>query len=355
MVHRRSREKLLLLVIAACLLPLHAALNVSSIDQCAPLSPRKTPVTGVTDLRADDIKVIGGLGDSIMAGFAMMGINEAGTGIVNFSSVTEFRGHSYAVGGDKGAVTVPNFLKHYSKSVKGASVGSHIVSYCGADTCLAVYRPLRDNLNAAQSGAVAKNLQTELDYLISRMKTYLGINYRNDWKLITIQIGSNDQCGYCNSGTKDDVTVEKYGAYVEAAIERIKQNIPKVLVNLLGTFEVSAVFPLTEGQAYCRPRHNDSSTILNRSMCSCSDSEENLRKMDELSAGYNEKLRAIAEKYKAVDGATFGVVYRPMPINIGSFPIDALSNLDCFHPSQKGHNWVAKIYCPTDSDRISVK
>lgn len=29
-------------------------------------------------------------------------------------------------------------------------------------------RPLRDNLNAAQSGAMAMNLQFELDYLIPR-------------------------------------------------------------------------------------------------------------------------------------------------------------------------------------------
>lgn len=37
------------------------------------------------------------------------------------------------------------------------------------DRILLLDRPLRDNLNAGQSGAVAMNLDFELDYLIPRM------------------------------------------------------------------------------------------------------------------------------------------------------------------------------------------
>lgn len=74
---------------------------------------------------------------SIMAGFAMMGINyeEGGTGVYNVSFISEYRGHSYAVGGDKGAQTLATFIENYSPDVKGASVLSHFTSYCTANNC----------------------------------------------------------------------------------------------------------------------------------------------------------------------------------------------------------------------------
>ncbi|CAO0790875.1 unnamed protein product [Mucor circinelloides] len=320
------------------------AANVANIASCPALTPRTTPAKDVTDLRIDDFKIVGALGDSIMAGFAMMGVDYEGAGILNLSLVSEYRGNSYAIGGDTGAVTLSNFIKKYQPKVQGASILSHIVSFCQGDTCgfpATLYRPLRDNLNAGQSGAVAMNLDYELDYLIPRMKSYiLSTSYKNDWKFITIQIGSNDQCASCNSSITDHVTAAAYGQYVEAAIERIKAEIPKTVVNLLGTFKVSGVFPLSAGQAYCVPN----GILENKSECSCSSSAENLAKMDALSDAYNEQLQTIANKYKGQPNGTFAVMYSPAPIDISSFPIDALSNVDCFHPSLKGHQWIAKSF-----------
>lgn len=64
------------------------------------------------------------------------------------------------------------------------------------------------------------------------MKSYiLTTNYQKDWKLITLQIGSNDQCASCGSNAAL-VTADAYGNYVEAAIQRIKEEIPKTVVNL---------------------------------------------------------------------------------------------------------------------------
>lgn len=88
-------------------------------------------------------------------------------------------------------------------------------------------------MNGAQSGALAMNLDYELDYLIPRMQTYsLSENYLTDWKFITLQIGSNDQCASCNGSYVADVTADAYGQYVEATIERIKANIPRTVINL---------------------------------------------------------------------------------------------------------------------------
>ncbi|KAI8875869.1 hypothetical protein K501DRAFT_299157 [Backusella circina FSU 941] len=301
------------------------ATSASSIDGCPDLTPRKTPAKDVTDLRIDDFGMIAGLGDSIMAGFAMMGVDYNITGVLNTSTATEFRGNSYAVGADSGAVTLPNFVKKFNPLIRGGSVLSHEASLCYGALCgfpLTAYRPLRDNLNGAQSGSLAMNLDIQLDYLINRMKNFgAGTNFNDDWKMITIQIGSNDQCASCGGIFDDEVTPQKYGEYVQAAIERIKEEIPKTYVSLFGTFKVSQVKPLTDGRTdYCELLNG----TVNEFECSCFSSKENMAKMDSYSDGYNKQLQAIAEKYKATENGTFAVMYSPANIDILSFPIDAL-------------------------------
>ncbi|KAI8984114.1 hypothetical protein BDF20DRAFT_816011 [Mycotypha africana] len=315
------------------------AANVASISDCPPL-PARAVSNEITDLRIDDIKVIGALGDSIMAGFAMMGIDYEGSGVVNFSLVSEYRGNSYGIGGDSGAITLANFMKKYQPKVKGASVLSHLVSYCSNDLC------------GFPLSACMKTMMTSS-------------SFRNDWKMITIQIGSNDQCAACTDGMQNIVSAESYGKYVEAVIARIKAEIPKTIVNLLGTFKVSGVFPLTAGQAYCVPN----GFLQNTGECSCS-AGKNWATMDVLSDAYNVQLQNIANKYKGTAGSTFAVMYSPAPIDLSSFPVDALS--------LKGHQWIAKafwnqlflpaaskpsiltfdpnlgIYCPTESDRLPI-
>jgi phospholipase B1 len=45
-------------------------------------------------------------------------------------SLTEYRGLSYSSGGDLGAFTIPNYIRHYQKDVTGYSVGNHTIEYC---------------------------------------------------------------------------------------------------------------------------------------------------------------------------------------------------------------------------------
>ena len=47
----------------SALVPYASALTAASIGECPQLAPRATPPTSPRDLRPDDIKVIGALGD----------------------------------------------------------------------------------------------------------------------------------------------------------------------------------------------------------------------------------------------------------------------------------------------------
>lgn len=108
----------------------------------------------------------------------------------------------------------------------------------------------------------------------------------------------------------------------------------------MGTFKVSGLFPLSDkNKSYCLKN----GIFENKKECACSNSAANMAKMDALSDAYNAKLSILAAKYKGVSGGTFAVMYSPAPIDFNLFPINALSNVDCFHPSKKGHQWFAKV------------
>ncbi|KAI8971232.1 hypothetical protein BDB01DRAFT_811815 [Pilobolus umbonatus] len=319
------------------------ALNVSTISECPNLIPRSTPPVDVTDLRIDDFKMIAGLGDSIMSGFGMMGINHAGSGVYNLSFISDYRGESYLMGGNPMAVSVANFMQHFNPNIHGASLDQHITSLCSGLDCdlpMSMYYPFKDNLNAAQTGSLAMNLQHQLDYLIPRMKSYFfRVNYNNDWKLINIQIGSNDQCSSCEGHYGHITLPDSYGRYLEEAILRIRDEIPKVVINLVSNFRVSQVFPLSANNPYCVPN----GLIENTLSCSCHNTKENLETMDRVAGEYDVQMQQLATKYQGRPGGTFAVIHRPLFIDISSFPIEALSNIDCFHPSLAGHKWLAKV------------
>ncbi|KAG0747355.1 hypothetical protein G6F57_007194 [Rhizopus arrhizus] len=309
---------------------------------------------------------------SITAGFGILGLNLSQPPLVAaFNAFNEYRGLSYGIGGDEGALTVPNYIKHYQPNLKGYSVGDHIGLYC-SDI------PEKDQLNAALSGSLSINLQHQLDYLLSEMKVIPGIDVQNDWKMINIQIGSNDMCSACESGYENITSPDAFASHIDAAVERIRTNVPRVLVNLIGAFNVSQLFPVTAGQAYCRPQNNDPSTVGNVRECTCGSTPGGLDKMDELAVEYNKRLYAIYEKHQQTKSDNFTVVYQHSNLNMTSFPIEFFSNIDCFHPGLIGHQWVSKIiwnqlfspqslkpsvfnfdanetvYCPTDSDRIAT-
>ncbi|KAI8969712.1 hypothetical protein BDB01DRAFT_855572 [Pilobolus umbonatus] len=351
-----------------------SAALVNSISECPKLTARTAP-TKVSDLRPDDIKLTGALGDSIMAGFALEGITH-GT-IIHPTSIYEYRGQSYGGGGDDGAVTIPNFIKRYNPKVRGAAEGEHLAELCYGPLCPPFqYRPLKDVLNAAQSGGMAMNLDYELTYLINTMKFMTAWEYDDQWKMINIQIGSNDQCASCIDEFIPMLRPELYGKHMEAAVERIRQKVPKVLVNLIGTFNVSEIYSVTTGQDYCNA-FDPLEFHINTVECPCALSKSFREKMNENSLGYNREIERIYNKFKPLQTDTFGVMFTPANIDLASFPVQGLSNVDCFHPSKQGHEFVAKslwntlftplakkrgdisfkdtkIYCPTDSDRFNL-
>ncbi|KAG8738961.1 hypothetical protein FRC12_016473 [Ceratobasidium sp. 428] len=318
---------------------------LTDITKCPAVAPRASPPASVHDLRPDDFSVAMAIGDSITAGAFAQGINRQDL-LLNF---VEFRGLSYAGGGDPGAITMPNLLKHYNKTLIGGSLGNNP----GVELCFGALCPIGsvgwnqpvDQLNAAQSGALASNLLHEVrDYLVPQVKA-LKIP-ANRYKYLSFQIGSNDLCQLClaadallGPGTQGD-----FEANIRETLEYIRTNIPNTLVNLFGVFQVSQIYKLTLNQPYCQqlipviPHYNIECTCA---LFGGETGEFTRSRMDKLQGQYNTVLQKIVADYKAKNYKDFAIIWQPPVVPLDRYPVESLSSLDCFHPSTATHQRIA--------------
>ncbi|KAG8823498.1 hypothetical protein FRC17_009307 [Serendipita sp. 399] len=240
------------------------------------------------------------LGDSITAGAFSRGIQS------NFlKSFSEWRGDSYAGGMDPGAITIPNLIKNYKPSLTGGSLGSN----AGVELCFGPLCPIGpfgwnsavDQLNAAQSGALASNLLHEVrDYLIPQVKK------RNipssAYKYLNIQIGSNDICSMCFQSViqAGPASPDDFENSIRETLEAVRKGIPNTVVNILGVFKVSDVYTMTLNQPYCSqilpvPHVNIECPCM---LLGGAIGNATRAAMDSLQSQYNERLVKIVKEYQ---------------------------------------------------------
>ena len=63
--------------------------------------------------------------------------------------------------------------------------------------------------------------------------------------------------------------------------------------------------------------------------------------MESLREKYNNRLLKIVSDYQRAHHPTFAVTYMSAEIPFNDYPIEALSNVDCFHPSLDTHRFIA--------------
>jgi len=63
--------------------------------------------------------------------------------------------------------------------------------------------------------------------------------------------------------------------------------------------------------------------------------------MEKLGEEYNVRLLKIVSDYQRARHPTFAVTYVSAEILFNEYPIEALSNVDCFHPSLDSHRFIA--------------
>eukprot|EP01116_Phalansterium_solitarium_P011643 TRINITY_DN27394_c0_g1_i1.p2 TRINITY_DN27394_c0_g1~~TRINITY_DN27394_c0_g1_i1.p2 ORF type:complete len:377 (-),score=138.09 TRINITY_DN27394_c0_g1_i1:52-1182(-) len=300
-----------------------AIVHGSPIDDCPALPPH-TP-SSIFDLSPSNIKVFMSLGDSMTAAFGLMGRS---------GDFNEFRGLTSGSGGDSGAVTVSNFFKHYVPDLIGQSTGKHF-----AELPFESYYP-NDQLNAAQSGAMASDLHHQVQHLLTTLKSNPKANMTGDWKVVNLLLGANDACTKCIHPIRPSIesAADVYANHVEAAIEFMHDNFPRTIFNVLPMFNVSQVFFISKNTTYCREIHQ---VLPIECTCAFDTTADNRLYLDTLLQTYGERIIAITNKWRAKNLTDFAVTYQPFLHNLIIPGIEYLSTLDCFHPSQLAHQQLA--------------
>ncbi|XP_065915128.1 phospholipase B1, membrane-associated-like [Dysidea avara] len=304
---------------------------------CPPLPPLERPARNVYELRPQDIKVAMALGDSITAGFGIMGVHDD-----PILDLFEYRGKSFSIGGDAGANTIASWLRNYNKDLVGMSVGSHVAELCYGEICSPdQYHPDKDVLNAAQSGAMIPNLvKHELKYLLEQLKRNTKIDMENDWKLLTILVGANDVCLGC-SGDVPYLTADDYEKYMTELMEEIHNNIPKVFVNYMLLFNVSQVYDISMKSDYCKDVHR---VLGIECVCVFEGGEKTRVEVGELTRQFNDRAVEVAKKF-AGKYDDFAVVIQPCVADgtAATLTPEVISTVDCFHPSLLMHELMTKV------------
>ncbi|KAM6915452.1 phospholipase B1, membrane-associated-like [Xenentodon cancila] len=297
---------------------------------CRDLGPSASTPTSVHELRPGDIKVVAAVGDSLTAG---NGIASSPNNIIDV--MRQYRGLSWSIGGDDNLTTVtslPNILKHFNHNLTGYSVG------IGKQDTTEAY------LNQAVTGAKSKDVPSQVQALVARMKNDTKINFESDWKVITFFIGGNDICDFCYNSLF--FSTSNYVRNVRESLDYLHKEVPRALVNLVEPLQIT---PLRE-------MHKDSSlkcpTWLVNIVCPCvvmpKDNSEALQNIESINRGYQHGLHELVESGRYDTRSDFTVVIQPLlreiivPTLPDGSPDRSFFSADCFHLSQKAQTQMAR-------------
>ncbi|XP_064601697.1 phospholipase B1, membrane-associated-like [Liolophura sinensis] len=284
---------------------------------CAPLA-NQAPATSVHRLSPVNVGVVAALGDSLTAGTGVKALTIIGL-------LREWRGLSWSGGGDltaEEAPTLPNFIKKYNPNVKGFSVKT------------GSYESRNAHLNVADPGAVASDMPGQAKLLVECLKTEPGVDFENDWKVITLFIGGNDLCDYCEDQEKFSAT--NYLRDVQAALDTLHDSVPRAFVNLVQVLTVPMVEELNKG-LICYALH------LYACKCGAFPKDDAARQ-EMIAAGvaYRKAVEDLVLSGRYDDREDFTVVLQPFltetrpPRDPNNEPDLSYFAPDCFHFSEKG-------------------
>ncbi|XP_078698909.1 phospholipase B1, membrane-associated-like [Branchiostoma floridae x Branchiostoma belcheri] len=274
--------------------------------------------TSVHRLRPEDVKVVAAIGDSLTAASGAKARTVIGL-------LTNYRGVSWSIGGQESLetyTTLPNILKKFNPHIVGFATGSG-----GPDSDHA-------KLDKAVAGAVSGDMVEQARKLVDIMKACEHIDFEHDWKVVTLLIGGNDLCAYCEDTEKWSPI--QYVENIRAALDILHQELPRTFVNVVTVMDVVEISKLQRTFA-C--------DVLHFFLCRCVSyaSEEALAELQAANMRYMSVTNRLVASGRYDDRDDFTVVVQPflqetkLPrTETGEYDRSYFAP-DCFHFSLKAH------------------
>ncbi|XP_029981897.1 phospholipase B1, membrane-associated [Sphaeramia orbicularis] len=292
------------------------------------MSPSPTVPTSVEYVKAADVKVIAALGDSLTTA---IGAN----GSTIFSIPFEFRQVSWSIGGYgtfQNVITLANIFKLFNPSILGPSP---VKTLHGSVTTIN-----ETGFNFAVTGHNTLNVTDQIRFMIDTFKSYPGLNFHEDWKVVSILIGMNDICDYCKDKTL--FSPDSFIRHMTEALDMMMNEIPRTIVNVV---QILTMKPLRDVQ---RPTLG---CQLQKSFCSClvqpDENSPELKELVEINQEFQRRLQKLLNSSRFFK-KDFAVVLQPYleqaePARFPNGTIDlSFFTADCFHFRVKGHEELAK-------------
>ena len=275
-----------------------------------------------------EIECVGVLGDSVSAGFSIE------------NGLYENRGKSFDIGGEEGYLTIPNLLKRFGGNKTCAAYGNTFITH-SLKKYTVFKKPKKNdpeahpNCNVAVSGALSNQLLKEFKDLLDE---WLEFNCLNKKKVLTIMIGANDICDFCINGYQN--TINTYENNLKNLFDKIQKNLVNTFVNVITTFDVGLTADFqTE---HCKIIHyviNECPCILGRQF-----TQGNLGIVKKLYQDINKKLYLLVKNQQNFENKNGNkIVIQPIMEHFEIYNSSYLSEFDCFHPTEFGHQSMGTI------------
>ncbi|XP_056151408.1 phospholipase B1, membrane-associated [Lampris incognitus] len=296
--------------------------------QCPDMSPSPTVPTSVDYVKAADIRVIAALGDSLTTG---IGANDSTIASISF----EFRHLSWSIGGYgtyQDVITLANIFKLFNPELLGPAPQRTVHGHPATVN--------ETGFNFAVTGHNTLNVSDQIRHMIDTLKSYPGLNFQEDWKLVTMLIGMNDICDYCKNETR--FSPDNFIRYMTEALDMMMSEVPRIIVNVVQILPMKPLREVTRPTLGC---------LLQRKFCSClvrpKENSTELKELIEINLEFQRRLEDLlhSDRFLKKD---FAVVLQPYlknagPPRLADGSIDlSFFAADCFHFTVKGHEELAK-------------
>ncbi|EGV98332.1 Phospholipase B1, membrane-associated [Cricetulus griseus] len=161
------------------------------------------------------------------------------------------------------------------------------------------------------------------------------INLEEDWKLVTLFIGVNDLCHYCEN--PENHLADEYVKHIQRALDILYEELPRVFINVVEVMDLAGLHQGQDGQCVMP---------LAVQNCSCFKHTQSPMVMQELKKvnwNLQSGISRLSYGHQYMQREDFAVVVQPffrqtlIPLNEqGDMDLTFFSE-DCLHFSERGH------------------